>query len=166
MAKKCKRRKWLYRKNGRWYGDFRPYADVGGGQEALKEAGERYATEDRSTAKKLAKERLAELRRLRRAGHGGRDVDLRRLGPFVDYHLACEAQRKDADPVGLAQVAQRLEVAIGYFGAETLLRDIGTMRLQEYVHYLAGRVRWEGTPNEGIEPIGPSTQRKYLRALS
>jgi len=166
MAKKTKKRKWLYRKNDRWYGDFRPYADVGGALEALIPTGERYATPDLGIAKGLAKERLAELRRLRRAGHGGRDVDLRRLGPFVDYHLACEAQRKDADPVGLAQVAQRLEVAIGYFGAETLLRDIGTIRLQEYVHYLAGRVRWEGTANEGIEPIGPSTQRKYLRALS
>lgn len=35
----AKKRKWLYKKAGRWYGDFRPYADVGGGQEALKPEG-------------------------------------------------------------------------------------------------------------------------------
>lgn len=37
-------KKWLYKKNGRYYADFRSYADVGGGQEALIQEGERFAT--------------------------------------------------------------------------------------------------------------------------
>jgi hypothetical protein len=60
----AKKRKWLYRKDGRWYGDFRPYADVGGGQEALRPDGERYATKDHPVAKRLAKARLAELTKI------------------------------------------------------------------------------------------------------
>ncbi|MGH7464971.1 MAG: hypothetical protein ACREK1_07335 [Longimicrobiales bacterium] len=79
------KRKWVYKKNGRWYGDFRPYADVNGGQEALKPEGERYATKDFRVAKALAKARLAELRRLRKNGHGGKDEDLRLLGNFIDH---------------------------------------------------------------------------------
>jgi hypothetical protein len=35
----AKKRKWLYKKDGRFYGDFRPYADVGGAQEAMKAEG-------------------------------------------------------------------------------------------------------------------------------
>jgi hypothetical protein len=84
----------------------------------------------------------------------------------VDYHLEREARRKGADPAHLAQLEQRLEVAVEYFGAETLLRSISTMWLQQYVDHLAERVRWEGTTNPGSEPIKPSTQRKYLSALS
>jgi hypothetical protein len=94
MAKK----KWLYKKDGRFYGDFRSYRDVGGGQEAMVPDGERFATKDYRAAKTLAKARLAELRGLRK---GGLDPDLRMLGPFVDYHLEQEAQRHGADPGGV-----------------------------------------------------------------
>lgn len=37
------KKKWLYRKNGRYYADFRSYSDVGGGQEAMIPEGERFA---------------------------------------------------------------------------------------------------------------------------
>jgi hypothetical protein len=79
----AKKRKWLYKKDGRWYGDFRPYADVGGGQEALKPEGERCVTKDHPEAKRLAKARLAELKRLRMCGHQAGSVDLRLLGPAL-----------------------------------------------------------------------------------
>lgn len=125
------KKKWLYKKNGRFYGDFRAYADVGGGQEALVPEGERYATKDHRIAKRLGKGRLAELRRLRKAGHADRDDDLRKLGSFVDYRLEQEARRKGADPAHLAQLEQRLEVAVEYFGAATLIRAISTLWLQQ-----------------------------------
>ena len=152
--------------DGRFYADFRGFQDVGGGQEALVPEGQRFATKDHRVAKRLGKARLAELRRLRKAGHADREDDLRKLGPFVDYHLEREAKRKGADPAHLAQLEQRLEVAVGYFGVATLLRSISTLWLQQYVDYLAERVKWEGTANPGSEPISPSTQRKYLAALS
>ena len=87
----------LYKKRRRWYADFRDFGDVGGRQEALTRKDEHYATKSRKVAVRLAKARLAELQRLRKAGHGGRDDDLRMLGPFVDYHLEREARRKGAD---------------------------------------------------------------------
>jgi len=117
---------------------------VGGRQEALIRKGERYGTTSRKFATRLAKARLAELGRLRKAGHGGREDDLRMLGPFVDCHLEREARRKGADAAHLAQVAQRLEVAVEYFGEGTLMRSIGTLERQRYVEYPATRVRWEG----------------------
>lgn len=114
----------LYKKNGRYYADFRRYRDVGGGQEAMIPPGERHATKDYRMAKRLAKERRAELRRLRKANLGPEHGDLRRLGPFVDYHLDKEARRADANLATLSQVAQRLGVSVRYFGADTLLREI------------------------------------------
>lgn len=61
---------------------------------------------------------------------------------------------------------QRLEVAVTFFGADTLLRSITTMRLQEYVEELSERVRWDGRKNAGTATIAGSTQRKYLADLS
>ena len=85
------KKKWLYKKNGRYYGDFRAYPDVGRGQEAMVPEGERFATKQHHVAKALGKKRRAELKRLRKAGHDPARGDLRRLGPFVDYHMEQEA---------------------------------------------------------------------------
>ncbi|MGK7313636.1 MAG: tyrosine-type recombinase/integrase [Candidatus Longimicrobiales bacterium M2_2A_002] len=156
----------LYKKNGRYYADFRGYSDVGGGQEAMIPDDERYATKDYRVAKKLAKRRQAELRRLRKAGLEGENGDLRKLGPFVDYHLKKEAKKKGATLTNLAQVAQRLSAAIEFFGADTLLRSIDTFWLQQYVEDLREREKWKGTDRETEATIDPATQRKYLNDLS
>jgi integrase len=160
-----RKRKWMYRKNGRFYGDFRTFADVGGSQEALVPQGERFATKKHPVAKRLAKARLAELKRLRKAGLGDEWGDLRRLGPFVDYHLEKEARRRRSLP-NLRQIEQRLHAAIQFFGEDALLREIDTAQLQDYVDDLRERVRWEGTDRATTEPIDPGTQLKYLAALS
>ena len=118
MAKKRR----LYRKNGRFYGDFRSFSDVGGAQEALKPDGERYATKDIKVAKRLAKARIKELKRIREAGMD-MGADLRRLGPFVDYHLEEEAKLEGATEESLSQTEHRLNAAIDHFGENTLLRS-------------------------------------------
>jgi integrase len=156
-------KRWLYQKNGRFYGDFRAFKDVGGGQEALKPEGDRVATKDLRVARTLA--RIEELRRLREAGLSG-EHDLRFLGPFVDYHLACEAKRKGATEQEIGQLEHRLDAAIEYFGEDTLLRSINTKWLQEYVLSLSERVRWQGRENPGTEPIKAGTQKKYMSTLS
>lgn len=156
----------LYKKNGRYYADFRSYSDVGGGQEAMIPEDERYATKNYETAKRLAKERRAELRGLRKAGLKGEEGDLRKLGPFVDFHLKKEAKRKEASLATLTQVAQRLDAAIEFFGADTLLRSIDSLWIGQYVEDLAEREKWKGTKNESQEPIVPATQAKYLSDLS
>jgi hypothetical protein len=82
-----KRQSRIYQKGQRWYGDFRDFKDVGGKQEALVAPGERYATDDEEVALKPAEARILELERLRKSGYRTRpDVDLTRLGDFVDYH--------------------------------------------------------------------------------
>jgi integrase len=162
----AKKRKWLYKKAGRWYGDFRPYADAGGSQEALRPDGERYATKDHPVAKRLAKARLAELKRLRLGGHQSGKVDMRLLGPFVDYHMEREAKRKGADKSRLGQVEQRLNVAAEYFGEDRLLRSITTMHLEEYIDFLTDRLRWEGTERVSDATLAASTVKKYLWDLS
>jgi hypothetical protein len=94
----------IYKNNGRYYGDFRSYKDVGGGQEALIPEGERFATKCKKTAKKLAKARRKELKQLRVADV---DPDLQYLGPFVDYHMMEEALRGKRSKDELEQHAHR-----------------------------------------------------------
>lgn len=63
---------WVYRRGPRWWGDFRSFADVGGGREPLVVQGEQYATTCRAMAEGLAEARAAELARERlRRTHGG-----------------------------------------------------------------------------------------------
>lgn len=161
----AKKRKWLYTKDGRLYGDFRPYADVGGGQEALKPEGERYATKDYRVAKALAKERLRELKRLRHHGHGGSDVDLRLLGNFIDHHLVCEAETGVAAKQ-LRQVEQRLNVAAEFFGEGVFVRSVSTGSIHKYIGSLRERRPWHGTDREGEGTLEAETILKYLADLS
>jgi len=50
----------------RYYADFRDYADVGGGLEALTPEGTKRATTDKKTAMALARARLKALKKTRR----------------------------------------------------------------------------------------------------
>jgi integrase len=163
-----KRQKRLYTKRGRYYADFRDYADVGGGKEALIPSGERFATDDEQQAKQLLEARLEELEGLRLNGPFDPAVDLTRLGDFVDYYMVYRAGKPDASVRRLKQLAQQLEYAVGYFGADVKLRDIDTIRLEEYLDHLAGKVKGNRGPdgNSEAETISRPTQRKYLYALS
>jgi hypothetical protein len=48
----------------------------------------------------------------------------------------------------LKQLAQQLEYAVGFFGADVKLRDIDTIRLEEYLDHLAGKVKWKVLPRQ------------------
>ena len=63
-----KRRELLYLRGGRYYADLRTYADVGGGQEAMRAPGQSRATDDRVVAAKLLGDRLKELETARARG--------------------------------------------------------------------------------------------------
>ena len=71
-------------KDGRWYGDFRDFAD--GKREALKPPGERYATTDEEVAIQICVARLKELKGLRMARRVGLVSD-RRLEDYAQEHL-------------------------------------------------------------------------------
>lgn len=69
------------------YRDFRDFADIGGGREALKPPGFKRATTDREIAEKLAADRVEELqeRRLRKVIHGiERTAEIKE---FAAHHL-------------------------------------------------------------------------------
>ena len=59
MAKKKRIGSHIFWRNGRAYGDFRDYADVGGGREALAIPGSTWGTTDEVTVKTLFDNRLA-----------------------------------------------------------------------------------------------------------
>jgi hypothetical protein len=115
-------------RNSRAYGDFRPWARWGGGQEPLVAAGERFASADATTASILFGERLKALRDLRRRNPEGRSTtDQDRLATFVGYHLACKATvqgRHRPSPAYVDLLRTRLTHAARFFGerARVLLR--------------------------------------------
>src|SRR5712691_2025349 len=79
----------IWRRQGeavRFYGDFRNYRDVGGGQEALIAPGEKRATTERDVAQKLLAARVEELdaARRRRGLHSSTGA---RLADFCRQHL-------------------------------------------------------------------------------
>lgn len=168
MPRKRIERFYARNRNGttRFYGDFRDYHVQGGGQEPLIAPGERFATTDAGMAKLLAESRLTELQRLRDSGICINPVeDLTRLGSYIKHHL-----RKKKGHVTERwleqQCALHLEVAQDFFGAETRLADISSLRVSAFAEYLAllgsGRKGDGGTE----KPLSGPTRRKYLNSLS
>jgi hypothetical protein len=115
----------VYAKRGRFYADFRDFADVGGRQEALRLRGERSATTDRDVAAKLAADRLEELRAARAAQSqaatdrlfGIEPREAVRLAPYAARHLTLKAQDGEVVRSWLGQSQKHLETAVAYFGA-------------------------------------------------
>ena len=60
----------MFQRNGRFYADFRAYADVGGERGALAEPGGSWGTTDREIADTLFATKLAELQRSAVGGSG------------------------------------------------------------------------------------------------
>lgn len=164
-----KRKSRIYLKRNRWYGDFRDYAEVGGKKEALMAPGTRSATSDEAEAARLAAARVEELERLLKNGvcvEPG--INLTRLGDFADHHLELEAKLTHNTTAWLHQVENHLDTAVGFFGADALLRDIVTPTVTRYALHLKTLRKWSrrdgGAAKHGT--IGPGSQRKYLNSLS
>ena len=71
----------------RAYADFRDYAEVGGGREALAPTGSTTATSDPVIAEVLVGRRLAELQERRRSGVVTGVTRQATLGDYVAHHL-------------------------------------------------------------------------------
>ncbi len=84
------------RRGNRYYGDFRDYADVGGGREALKPVGATRGTTDSDEAVSLVAARLAELKELRRQGFTPGDTRDPTVGEYARHHLAQKAHSRRA----------------------------------------------------------------------
>ena len=102
----------------RAYGDFRDYADVGGGREALVAQGEKLATTDATTAEVLVARRLERLDGLRRgrAIHGiARQTT---LAAFCREHLIAKSKAGRVTEGWVAADEHFLGRAVEHFGAD------------------------------------------------
>jgi integrase len=154
VAKKRRRR--LYWKRGRAYGDFRDYADVGGKTEALIRDGERYATEDEDAARVLIAERLKVLQRRRKDLASGIYVEtgpIPTLSEFVDRHLRIKAINTRASTI--RRDALYLPKIIPVIGKHVRLDDTRRIRDGTY-KYISQR----------LKEVKPQSLRQELYSLS
>ena len=123
MTKEPKSR--IYWRNGKAYGDFRKYADVGGKREALKQEGMSVPTTDSDTALDVYLRRVRELK-MRRKDQGlfGVVVEDRGLAAYASYHLSTKAREGEVTRRWLVELERHLRAAIEFFGADRALRSI------------------------------------------
>lgn len=143
----------------RYYADFRDYADVGGGQEALKPEGSTTATTDEELAEILAADRLKELAQLRqnKAVTGIREP--RYLEEFAAFHLKQKAKAGQS-PKYLASVEKHFERAVALFGANRELSTIRPSDVREWIELL------KDTSNGRGGTLSDKTVRDHLNSLS
>jgi integrase len=142
-------------RDGRAYGDFRAYADVGGGREALAEPGSTWGTKDKEIAGALFSARLAELEAKRRGRVGIRQERAVTLAALVRDHLLMKAKAGKTSDSHLFDLESRLRAALDYFGRDRDPRTIEPADVRAYADALA-----KGGKRK------PGTVRHYLNALS
>jgi len=144
----------------RAYADFRDFADVGGGREALVPKDGKAATTDPDVAETLAAERVKALEKDRR---NKAILGLERtagLEDFASYHLEQKARSGRVTTGHLADTEHRLRRAVEYFGADRALDSIGVRDVERWMQYLAT------LPNGRGGTLSAGTRRHYLNALS
>jgi len=145
----------------RAYGDFRGYADVGGGREALVPPGSSRATTDPDLAEDLAAKRLDQLRRLRKQRELLGLVELPTLARYASHHLVQKARAGRVTREHMKDLEHRLSVAIKFLGADRTLASITVRDMDRYGAWLATR-----RGGRGGSSLSPGTQRHHLNALS
>lgn len=149
----------LYKKRGRWYAYLK---DLGGGQEAMKPSGERYATKDRDVATALLAERIKELEAERRGlailGRGREKT----LGSYATYHLEAKAKAGKVRAAWLAAAETRFERAVEFFGAGKPIAGITVQDMNEYRDWLLKRP----SGRRGGGTLSGGTVRHHINDLS
>ena len=146
----------MFQRNGRFYADFRAYADVGGERGSLAESAASWGTTDREIAEALFATKLAELQEKRR-GRVGASQEARSttLDVLVRDHLIAKRRAGRTSHSHLSDLEYRLGTAIGFFGADRDLRSIEPADARAWADDLAR----DGTRK-------PGTVRHFLNALS
>lgn len=129
------------RRDGRYYADFRPYADVGGAQEALCPPGTRRATTDPKVAQRLLANRLRELEAARRDRVMVGTARRATLAPYAAEHLRKKAVSRRVTDNWLEIHELVLRRAVDHFGADRPLHTIGVVDVAAWATALrtAGR---------------------------
>lgn len=162
MPRKPKQRIYVRDRSGtpRYYGDFRDYSDVGGGQEALIPDDMNRATSDAEVAEMLASDRLEELRELRRRQHLTPDVrQLQPLEGFGSWFLKQKAKAGLSEKY-LVSVEKHLERAVAFFGKDRDLTTIYPSEVRRWIEEL------RATDNGRGGTLSEKTVRDHLNSLS
>src|SRR5438309_1950374 len=118
---------------GRGYrGDFRAFADAGGGREALVPPGEHWATADPVLAEDLAKRRIAALLARRQARRDGKPLEDPRLADYRETHLAEKATRRIKAST-IARDRYSLDRVLAVLGPDLRLSALDVDRLRAFV---------------------------------
>ena len=162
-----RRKSRLYWRGGRAWGDFRDFADVGGGREPLVPKGQKLATFDPDTAQALAVVRLTELKRIRRRREEGGAHDAPQLAAFARDHLIAKKKAGKVTVGWLAATEGFLRRALEFFGSERHLDTIRPGDVRQYAEWLATLLA--RPPKVGKPPgrkMTAHTVRAHLFALS
>ncbi len=166
MTRRRQRIYWRERGGARRaYGDFRDYADVGGGLQALIVPGEKRATTDPRAAEVLAAKRLNELDALRSRRRAGALHQLPKqvtLAAFADEHLVKKAEAGKVTPRWLKENQHFLSRAAASFGAK---RDLSSITVDDVTRW-AGSLLQSRPTGRRSRAMSGGTVRHYLNALS
>lgn len=151
----------------RFYGDFRDFPDVGGGQEPLKPEGCHYATTDENLAAKLAQARLDELedkRKKRPTGPAAKRI----LNVIIPDHLTRKAKLNEGGEQWLGNVQVHLEIFEDYFGEGRDLADIERRETEDFRLHLFTLPNGRGgtLSSQSVAHILNSGSNLYERAIS
>jgi integrase len=163
-----RRKSRIYWRGGRAWGDFRDYADVGGGREPLVPEGQKLATTEPDTAQGLAVARLTELKATRRRREERGVPDAPRLALFARDHLIAKKKAGKVTDGWLAATEGFLRRAVEFFGSDRHLDTIRPSDVRQYAEWLAtlpARTDREGRP-AGNRRMTTHTVRAHLFALS
>ncbi|MGH7511518.1 MAG: tyrosine-type recombinase/integrase [Gemmatimonadales bacterium] len=137
----------------RAYADFRDFADVGGVQEALREAGERHATSDPDVAARLLAERLESLELARRnqkaAGRRGRV----QLTDYASRYLVAKAKADLVSDRWLASAELFLTRAGAFFGTTRELASIEVADMRRWADHLREQGMSGGTVRHHLNTL-------------
>lgn len=172
MPRKRKGRVYWRNQGGvrRAYADFRDFADVGGGQEALVPEGEHFATTSEEIAEQLSAQRLIELQKLRRnRALSGRSKHAT-FGKFVEHHLIQKKKSKLWADSLIASHQHRLDRAIEFLEKDEAreLESITVEDMQDWAAWLAQQPTSRRDPEnpKAFRLMQPGTVRKHLNAVS
>lgn len=145
--------------DARYYGDFRDYADVGGGQEPLVPEGSRYATTDPTQATELAAARLEELEAQRVERPTG-PAAKRLLQVIIPDHLERKAKNQEGGEQWLGNVQVHLETFEDFFGSNRDIADISLREMEDY------RAHLFTLPNGRAGTLSTGSIAHYLNSAS
>ncbi len=168
MKRRRARSRVYWRERGgicRAYGEFRDYADLGGGQEALVVPGEKLATADPHAAEVLAAKRLEQLDALRAKRQAGAIHHLPKeatLQAFAREHLMKKASAGKVTPRWLAENEHFLERAVAFFGAR---RELSSITVDDVTRW-AGQLLQTRPSGRRSKSMSGGTVRHHLNGLS